>query len=264
MKVEGKVWVVTGGGSGMGRELALLLAEKGVSVAIADVDDEGMKGTLERAGDMADRFSTHELDITDREAVRSFPQNVIDTHRHVDGLINCAGIIQPFVPVKDLEDATIERIMRINFYGTLDMTRAFLPHLSERPEAHIVNVSSMGGFIPFPGQTIYSASKGAVKMLTEGLYAELKSSKVRVTLILPGGVNTKIMSNSGVERAGGSDEDTGSYKVLEADEAARIMLRGIEKDKFRVLVGKDARFLDLFYRFHPAKAVRFIVKKMGD
>lgn len=262
MKVEGKVWVVTGAGSGMGRELALLLLEKGASVALVDVDREGMDRTVELAGEKSDRLSSHELDITDREEARAFPQKIIDAHGQVDGLINCAGIIQPFVQVEDLEDATIDRIMRINFYGTLDMTRAFLPHLTERPEAHIANISSMGGFIPFPGQTVYSASKGAVKMLTEGLYAELRDTEVKVTVIHPGAVNTKIMSNSGVERSGGGDAAQAS-RILQADEAARIMLRGIEKDKFRVMVGKDARFLDLFYRFHPAKAVRFIVKKMG-
>lgn len=263
MKVQGKVIVVTGGGSGMGRELTLQLVRKGAKVAIADINAEGMAETAKLAG--AENVSTHVLNISDREAVEAFPAVVIAHHGVVDGIINNAGIIQPFINVNELDYDRIERIMNINFYGTLYMTKAFLPHLLQRPEAHIANVSSMGGFIPFPGQTFYGASKAAVKMLSEGLYAELKNTNVGVTVIHPGAVNTNIMSNSGVRSA---EEEAEMKKgqpdiALDADKAAAIMIKAIERNKFRVMVGKDAQFLDLLYRLAPKTAVNFITKQMS-
>ncbi|OMF28233.1 SDR family NAD(P)-dependent oxidoreductase [Paenibacillus sp. FSL H8-0259] len=115
---------------------------------------------------------------------------MIDQHGKVDGIINNAGIIHPFLKVNELEYDKIKLVMDINFYGTLYMVKSFLPYLLKRPVVHIANVSSMGGFLPVPGQTIYGASKAAVKLLTEGLRAELKDTNVKVTLVFPGGVST--------------------------------------------------------------------------
>lgn len=231
---------------------------------MVDVDAKGLEETNRLAAPLAgthgENLSAHLLDITDREKVEAFPQVVIKYHGKVDGLFNNAGIIQPFVPVNDLGYDTIDRIMNINFYGALHMVKAFLPHLLQRPEAHIANVSSMGGFIPFPGQTFYGASKAAVKLLTEGLYAELQNTPVKVTVIFPGAVNTNIMANSGVSTSWGTGANS---PMLEASKAAEIMIKGIEKNKFRVLVGSDARMMDILYRLNPARAVRFIVKQMG-
>jgi short-subunit dehydrogenase len=263
MKVNNKVLVVTGGGSGMGRELTLQLLAKGARVAMADVNEASMQETKELAASLSHNLSLHRVDISDREKVFAFPQEVIDAHGAVDGIINNAGIIQPFIKVNDLEFDRIERVMNINFYGTLYMVKAFLPHLLKRPEAHIANVASMGGFIPFPGQTLYGASKAAVKLLTEGLFAELKDTQVKVTIIFPGAIQTNIMTNSGLE-APTQQQDSKGMQPMPASDAARIMIEGIEKDKFRVLVGKDARFLDAFYRLSPERAVKFIVKKMGS
>ncbi|MEZ5173911.1 MAG: SDR family NAD(P)-dependent oxidoreductase [Bacteroidia bacterium] len=263
MLVKNKVIVVTGAGSGMGRELAILLLKKGARVAAADLNGAALNETRKLANDHTERLSCHALNLTDKSAVFSFPDEVIASHGVVDGLINNAGIIQPFVDVKDLSDEQIDKVMQVNFTGTLNMTRAFLPYLLKRPEAHIANVSSMGGFIPFPGQTIYGASKAAVKLFTEGLYAELRDTNVRVTVIHPGAVNTNISKNSGVEIKG-MEEQAASHKTLPANQAAEIMVRAIEKNKFRVMVGSDARFLDLFYRSFPERAVRFIVKQMGS
>lgn len=263
MKIQGKVWVVTGGGSGMGRELVLQLLAKGAKVATCDIHLEAMEETLSMAGNLSSNLSVHVLDITDQEKVSNFPKELIQIHGAVDGIINNAGIIQPFVDVNNLEFGKVEQVMKINFYGTLYMVKAFLPELLKRPEAHIANVSSMGGFIPFPGQTIYGASKAAVKLLTEGLYAELKDTNVKVTVIHPGAVNTHITENSGVSTKTAADSAQAEKMALPASQAAEIMISGIEKDKFRILVGKDASFLDKFYRLSPEKAVRFIVKKMG-
>lgn len=264
MKVIGKTIVVTGGGSGMGRELALQLLQKGANVSICDINEKGMEETAKLAGDLAENLSTFVINIADKKEVESFPEKVIQKHGSVDGIINNAGIIQPFIDVEDLDYDRIERIININFYGTLYMVKSFLPHLKNRPEAHIANVSSMGGFIPFPGQTFYGASKAAVKLLTEGLYAELKDTKVGVTVIHPGAVNTNITTNSGVENKSSMSAEEQAKRTLPADAAAAIMIDAIEKNKFRVMVGKDATFLDLFYRFSPKRAVNFIVKQMSS
>lgn len=264
MKIQGKILVITGGGSGMGRALALQMVKKGAQVAIADINEKGMAETQKMAGSESGQISTHVLNIMDREQVEAFPEKVVKAHGTVDGLVNNAGIIQPFIDVKDLEYDLVERVMNINFYGTLYMTKAFLPYLLERQEAHILNISSMGGFMPFPGQTIYGASKAAVKLLTEGLYAELKESHINVTVAHPGAVNTNIKDNSGVATSEEDKKQAESGRVLSAEKAAEIMIKAIEKNKFRVMVGKDARMLDKLYRLMPKKAVSIIVKKMSD
>lgn len=263
MKVKNKIIVVTGAGSGMGRELTLQLVKKGARVAIADINEQSMAETAMLAGES--NVSIHKLNIADRASVEKFPEAVIKYHGCIDGIINNAGIIQPFEDVKDLDYEKIERIMNINFYGTLYMTKSFLPYLLKRPEAHIANVSSMGGFIPFPGQTLYGASKAAIKLLTEGLYAELRGTQVGVTVIYPGAVNTNIMSNSGVKSATEEAESKKSQgnMALSAEKAAAIMINAIEKNKFRVMVGKDARMLDILYRINPRMAIKIIVKLMS-
>ncbi|MFX0555409.1 SDR family NAD(P)-dependent oxidoreductase [Maribacter sp. CXY002] len=264
MKVKNKVIVVTGGGGGLGRALVLHLLELGAKVAAVDINGQALEETKNLAGGQSKHLSTHILDITDKAKVKSFPGEVLKTHGTIDGIINNAGIIQPFVPVNELDYNVIDRVMNINFFGSLYMVKAFLPHLLERPEAHIVNVSSLGGFIPFPGQTIYGASKAALKLLTEGLYAELKDTSVKVTIIHPGAMQTKIMSNSGLKSSIEETEAPKSTMMLLPEDAARRVIKAMEKDKFRAMVGKDARMLDVIYRIYPRKAVDFIVKKMGS
>lgn len=198
MKIKDKIFVVTGAGSGMGRELTIQLVQKGAQVAMADINENGLNETESIVG--RENISKHIINIADKTRVEKFPEIVIQKHGTIDGLINNAGIIQPFADINEMDYQSIERVFNINLFGTLYMTKAFLPYLLQRPEAHIVNVSSMGGFIPFPGQTIYSASKAAIKILTEGLYSELKKTKVEVTVIHPGAMNTNIMSNSGIKK----------------------------------------------------------------
>jgi short-subunit dehydrogenase len=180
----------------------------------------------------------------------------------IDGIINNAGIIQPFVKLNELKYEAIERVMNTNFYGALYMTKAFLPYLLQRPEAHIVNISSMGGFLPVPGQTIYGASKAAVKLLTEGLNSELLNTKIGVTVVFPGAMNTNIAQNSGVDISGQMEGRQGSIKMLEPQKAAKIVIDGIEKNKDRILLGQDAQFMDFICRLSPERAARFIYSQM--
>ena len=263
MNVSKKVIAVTGAGGGIGGELALELLKRGARVAALDLNQEGLDAIKAKAGEHAANMSTHPINITDREAVASLPEQIIASHGAIDGLINCAGIIQPFVKINDLEYEAIERVMNVNFNGTVYMTKEFLPHLLARPEAHIVNVSSMGGFLPVPGQGVYGASKAAVKLLTEALYAELLETPVNVSVVFPGGTKTDISKNSNVSM-GNSDEkaEKSNYKMLPADEAARIIIDGMEANKPHIYTGSDSKTMNKLYRLAPAWATRLIAKKM--
>ena len=177
MEVRDKVVAVTGGGNGIGRQVVLELLRRGAKVAAVDIRQESLDETIELAA-AGDRLATFAVDITNRSATESLPAEIADAHGPVDAVINVAGIIQPFVPLKDLEFEAIDRVINVNLYGTINIVKAFLPTLLQRPEAHLANVSSMGGFLPVPGQTIYGATKAAVKLMTEGLYAELLETNV--------------------------------------------------------------------------------------
>ncbi|MDH5799046.1 MAG: SDR family NAD(P)-dependent oxidoreductase, partial [Paracoccaceae bacterium] len=171
----------------------------------------------------------------------------------------CAGIIQPFVTFNELADDDIDRVFKVNLTGTLNIVRAFLPVLLTRPSGHLGLVSSMGGFLPFPKQAVYSSSKAAVKVLGEALYAETRDTTVGVSVIMPGAVDTRISENSGVEIAVPEGVEP---NALPASDAARIILDGIEADRLHILVGKDARQLWLLTRLMPTRAIGIVQKQM--
>jgi short-subunit dehydrogenase len=151
--------------------------------------------------------------------------------------------------------------MNVNFYGTLAMVQAFLPGLMKRPEAHILNVSSMGAYAPVPGQSVYGASKAAVKLLTEGLRSELLDTNVGVTIAFPGAVATNILENSGID-APKISGDASAFKQTSASAAAITMLDAIEQNKARVTIGKDAKMMDRLSRVNPVFAANLIYKQM--
>lgn len=265
MRAAGKTIAVTGGGNGIGRELVLNLLSRGSRVAAIDINEAGLAETTTLAGDKAVNLSTHAVNISDRTAVEALPAAIIEAHGQLDGLINCAGIIQPFVNVNDLDYGSIERVMNVNFWGVVNMTKSFLPHLLERPAAHLVNVSSMGGFMPFPGQSIYGASKAAVKLLTEGLHSELMDTNVAVTTVFPGAIATDISKNSGLDTptvSEATEQDKPKMKMTLPSEAARIIVEAMEKDAYRCMIGNDAKLLDRMSRLMPERAAGFIYKQM--
>lgn len=163
--------------------------------------------------------------------------------------------------VADLDDAAIERVMAVSFGGTLAMCRASLPQPIARPEAHLANVSSMGGFFPFPGQTIYGASKAAVRLLTEGLFTELVDTGVDVSVIFPGAVDTGITSNSGISHP--EPADGASVPMLSAPRAAKQMLDGLERGKLHIHVGTDSKLMSAATKVSPRRAYLFVQKQMA-
>ena len=263
MKVHQKTIIVTGAGSGMGREIVLELLNRGARVAAVDINEETLRETQQIAGNKAARLSLHILDIRDETAIQKLPENVIEAHGSLDGVINNAGVIQPFVPVSEIDMEKIRFVMDVNFYGTVYMVKTLPPYFEKNTEAHIVNVSSMGGFLPVPGQSIYGASKAAVKLMTEGLHSELKDTHIRVSVVFPGAINTNIMENSQVDRGpSAGDNEEMANKITTAPAAAKIILDGMENDKYRIFVGNDSKLMDLFYRVMPKKAAAIIAEKL--
>jgi short-subunit dehydrogenase len=263
MQVTDKVFVVTGAGNGIGREVVLGLLTRGAKVAAVDLNAAALAETTALANAGA-RLTTHPLSVSDRDAVLALPDQVIAAHGQVDGLVNVAGIIQPFVKIVELGFDDIERVMNVNFWGVVNTTKAFLPHLLARPAAAVLNVSSMGGFLPVPGQAAYGASKAAVKLFTEALYAETQGTNLSVTVVFPGGVDTNITANSGVDMSKLEAAAAGSKprKTTSPSDAGRQIIEGIETGAFRVLIGGDATFMDRFARFSPRRATLLIADQM--
>lgn len=263
MQIADRVFVVTGAGNGIGREVVLGLLRGGGRVAAVDLSDPGLAETARLAAGPEGRLTTHVLDITDRAAVERLPDQVVAAHGQVDGLINVAGIVQRFARVHELSFAEIERVLAVNFWGVVNLSKVFLPALLDRPEASLVNVSSMGALVPVPGQGAYGASKAAVKLLTEGLYAELRGTSVAVTVVFPGGVGTDILANSGVGMPGRDAQSSGTgAKLTSPADAGRQICEAVGKGSYRVRIGGDARLLDRLSRLMPQRATTLVADRM--
>lgn len=264
MKVRDKVIVVTGGGDGIGRRVVLELLSRGARVAAADIREENLRETAGLA-DAGDRLATFVTDVTDRAGVHALPGKVVDAFGTVDGYVSNAGIIQPFVRLAELDYDAIDRVINVNLYGTIHMAKAFLPLLLDRHVAHLANVSSMGGFLPVPGQTVYGAAKAGVKLLTEGLYAELLETSVGVSVIMPGAVATDITANSGVDiDVDPETAEAASARTTSPEDAAKIIVDGIEDDRLHIYVGRDSRMMNLANRVAPRRSTHLIYRQMKE
>jgi len=265
LKLSGKVVVITGAGNGMGRQMTLEALSKGAAVFGVDLSEDALKATAELAP-AGSKFAYATANIADRERVSQLPAEVENALGPADILVNNAGIIQPFVKVNDLEFAAIDRVMAVNFNGPVNMVKAFLPGLLKRPSAQVVNVSSMGAYAPVPGQTVYGASKAAVKLFTEGLRSELTETNVKVTVIFPGAINTNIAGNSGLkmELPAGADAAAAQHKTTPVETAGKIMIEAIENELPRAFVGSDAAMLDKIARLMPVRVAKIIYNQMKD
>ena len=259
MEIKDKKVIITGAANGIGKEITKQLLAKGAYVFGLDINEESLKALKEELQN--DKLKTYVVDMGSRESISNFKTEFLKENDGVDILINNAGIVQPFIPVQELDEKTIDRVMNINFFGPVFLTKAFLSILLSREEACITNISSMGGFFPFPNQTIYGASKSALKLFTEGLYSELEGTNVHAMVVFPGAINTNILKNSNVELKGISTK-SGSYKLTSPEETAYLVIDGIEKNKFKVYIGSDAKFMKFIYKLSPKKAIDYINKKM--
>ena len=241
--------VVTGAASGIGRALAWELAAHGATLAISDVDEAGLAKTAERARQMAATVRCDRLDVTDRDAVLRYA----DTFEGVHLVINNAGIAFTG-DVLELAFSDIERVIDVDFWGVVNGTKAFLPHLIASGDGTLVNVSSVLGLLAAPSQGAYIAAKFAVRGFTEALRQEmlLAGHPVRVTCVLPGGVKTPIARHAGAV-LGRDPAGLGAFfdrrlARISPERAARTIIRAAERGRARVLVGSDARMLDVLVR----------------
>lgn len=249
----GKVAVVTGAGSGIGQALAMELGRSGARLAISDVDTEGLAVTEERLKAIGAPVKADRLNVTEREAFLLYADAVKAHYGKVNQIYNNAGIAYvgdvEVTPFKD-----IERVMDVDFWGVVNGTKAFLPHLIESGDGHVVNVSSLFGIFSVPGQAAYNSAKFAVRGFTEALRQEMVAAHrpVKVTTVHPGGIKTAIMRNStaaeGVDTATLTDFFDKKLTRTTPERAAEIILDAVRKDKARVLVGADAKALDVLVR----------------
>ena len=256
--LNNKVAVVTGAGAGIGRALAVCLAEEGCSLILADVSESGLEQTRGTLGITGGQVSTHVLDVADRDAVLAFASEAEAHHGQIDLLINNAGVLLcEYLENVSFQD--FEWVMGVNFWGAVNCSKAFLPSLKNRPEAHIVTVSSVAGLITTPTNGPYAVSKSAVQAFTETLCQELESTNVGVSCVLAGGVRTGIFRNA--PRFTSATADMSAEEAIRwyetaakstPEQAAQAIVNGVKKNKRRILVGKDAHAIDLFARLAPS------------
>jgi hypothetical protein len=249
----GKVAVVTGAGSGIGQALALELGRSGARTAISDVNTEGLAATEEQLKAIGVPVKADRLDVTEREAFELYADSVVGHFGKVNQIYNNAGIaFTGDIEFSQFKD--IEKVMDVDFWGVVNGTKVFLPHLIASGDGHVINISSIFGLFSVPGQAAYNAAKFAVRGFTEALRQEMlvAGHPVKVTTVHPGGIKTNIARN--MTTVDGLDKDELAQifdKKLASttpEKAARIILDGVRKNKARVLVGPDAKVLDLIVR----------------
>jgi NAD(P)-dependent dehydrogenase (short-subunit alcohol dehydrogenase family) len=267
--LDGKVAVVTGAASGIGRAVSISLAKRRCNLALADVNEEGLEETARLIGNGV-HVTRHHLDVADRQAVAALPAHVTAAHGGADVVVNNAGVALGGL-FQQASEADFDWLMSINFDGVVQMTRAFLPLLQSRPQAQLVNLSSLFGLIAPPGQTAYAAAKFAVRGFSEALRNELAHTKstVGVTVVHPGGIATNIAKSARIAEGVGEKQKKQHQARFERalkmqpDRAGEIIVKGIERRAARVLVGNDAKIAATVERLMPVRYWRLLGRAMA-
>ena len=263
--LKGAAAAVTGAASGIGRALALRLADAGCNLALADRDQIGLtKLADDIRGQYPVRVTVASIDVSSQSDVANFAAAAIEAHPNLNILINNAGVAL----MGDHDDVTIadfEWLMSINFWGVVYGCRTFLPHLVKQPEAHIVNLSSVFGLVAPPGQTAYAASKFAVRGYTEALRHEIdeRARPVHVSTVHPGGIKTNIAKNARTAAALANQKSDmiDTFETLArstAEQAAQRIVDGIIANEVRILIGSDARLIDRLQRLMPVRHYKIL------
>lgn len=262
----GRVAAITGAASGIGRALADELAHRGAHLALSDVDDVGLAETVTACEGRGVKVTSQRVDVADRAAVERWAETVVSDHGTVHLVFNNAGVALG-ATVEGAAYDDFEWLMNINFWGVVHGTKAFLPHLKAAGEGHIVNVSSVFGLISVPAQSAYNSSKFAVRGFTDALRMELEIEQcgVSCTTVHPGGIKTNIARNarmdpSAAQLSGDSSVDAfDKVAMTSAEKAAQQILAAVENDKRRVLVGPDAKVIDIISRLPASIYQRALV-----
>lgn len=255
-----KVAAITGAGSGIGQQLAIMLAQQGCHLSISDVNQQGLEKTAELLKPYPVRVTSKKLDVSDRQAVKAWADETVQNHGAVNMIFNNAGVALGST-VEGASYEELEWIMNINFWGVVYGTKEFLPHIKNSKDGHIINISSLFGLTAQPTQSAYNASKFAVRGFTESLRQELDMQNCGVSALCvhPGGIRTNIAKaakmNDSIRSLGIEPEKSIKTfnKLLRTppEEAARQILDAVQKDKRRLLIGNDAKTLDLMQRILP-------------
>jgi len=264
---DNKVAAITGAASGIGRALAIELAGRGCQVALADIDEAGLKETAERARRRGVEVSTQHLDVAERQAMEAWADRVATEHGRVNLIFNNAGVAIGST-VAGMEYHDLEWLMGINFWGVVYGTKAFLPHLVAAGEGHVVNISSVFGLVGIPTQSAYNASKFAVRGFTESLRLELDAAHngVSATTIHPGGIKTNIARNARMSHSLhelGMDpqqaiKDFERLFFTKPETAARVILGAVERNRRRAMIGPDAHVFNAMAHLPPGVYQRII------
>lgn len=250
-----KVAVITGAGSGIGRELAVNLAAKGCRLALSDVSEIGLEETAKILSLSKGRLLSCIVDVSLREQVYRFADDVVEKFGQVDIVINNAGIASKGF-VDEVTDEVFEKVININMWGVIYGSRAFMPYLKLQSESSLVNISSINGMFPFPGNGPYNMSKYAVLGLNETLMMELKGSSVKVLSVHPGGIKTNIANNSLNMNSENKEKFNKLLKTSAADAAGEIV-KSIQLGKRQIFIGADAKFMNILKRLSPKLALMF-------
>lgn len=263
--LHGRAIVITGAGSGIGRQLAFECARRGARLLLADIDQSGLDETCTEARALCAEVESRQVDTGSETSIAALAAAAQDTFGAIDVLINNAGV-GLVAPVAGLDSGDAHWLMNINFWGVVHGCRAFLPQLKSRPEAVIVNISSIFAMISVPTQSIYNASKAAVRAFSDALREELRDTPVRVLCVHPGGIRTNIVNHARVTDTAmlGMSVATMRKNFLEkmaptsAADAALAIVGAIESGRTRLLIGNDARIADLLFRLAPDSAAKWI------
>ncbi|MFL6164769.1 MAG: SDR family NAD(P)-dependent oxidoreductase [Ornithinibacter sp.] len=260
--LDGKVVVITGAGSGIGRALALNAARQGAVLALTDWDEVGLVETARQVQTSTHReVRTDKLDVRDRAAMRAYAASVAEELGRVNVVVNNAGVAL-HGDFEEMSYDDFEWVMDVDFWGVVQGTKEFLPHLIASGDGHVVNISSLFGLVGMPGQTAYNAAKFGVRGFTEALRQEMLVSRhpVQVTCVHPGGIRTAIARNARVtashDQAAAARHFDTKLARMTPDRAAEIILDGVLANKPRVVVGADAKVLDWFVRLVGARYQR--------
>ena len=256
-KIEDRIAVVTGAGSGIGRAVSLELARRGADIALVDIDETKLLEVKTAVEAMGRHASLHVVDVSSQQQMAALPEQVIAEHGGVHILINNAGV-SVNLPFEQQDVSDLEWISGINYWGVMYCCKYFLPYLQQADEAHIVNMSSLAGLTGMKGQSSYAATKFAVRGLSESLYVELANSSVGITCVHPGAVATNILAAARMDPTHKEKMLKMFHLAMPPEKAAQLIVKAIQKNRFKLVFCVESRILDYMKRIVPTGTLKLM------
>jgi NAD(P)-dependent dehydrogenase (short-subunit alcohol dehydrogenase family) len=264
---QDKTAVITGAGSGIGRGLAIALNRAGAHLALCDLNQEGLEGTLAHLEDKSRLTRLHQVDVSSLEAMEDFAREVIEHHGQVDILINNAGIMLIPGPFLNISEVDFKRVVDVNMWGVYNGVRVFLPYLATRRDACVVTISSLAGLVGLTGYAPYAMSKAAIRGFTESLGMEYSSSGVHFMVVIPGGVKTNLVRY--IPNLQEDEREEAHFvftraATLTPEKTAQKILRGLQKKRSQLVFGIDAKAVLAVRRLFPRKYIAILGSVFGQ